>query len=155
MKKPILIAFALTTLSLLPIAHGQTYRWVDAEGRVRITDTPPPGNVKAQKSSSSGITSPSSGSAASTPSKSTAEKDMDFKKRQKDGKEKSDKDAKEQSAAAEKSENCERARSALTGLESGQRISTTDSKGEKSFLDDEQRQKEIERAQRAVSDFCK
>ena len=140
MKKPILIAFALTTLSLLPIAHGQTYRWVDAEGRVRITDTPPPGNVKAQKSSSSGITSPGTEPVTTSSPKSAAEKDMDFKKRQKESKEKADKDAKEQNAAAEKSENCERARRALAGLESGQRISTTDSKGEKSFLDDEQRQ---------------
>jgi len=43
----------------------------------------------------------------------------------------------------------------LRTLQSGQRISSTNAAGERVFIDDEERAKEIERTQRAVNDWCK
>lgn len=46
MKALILIAL---TLLALPTAAGTMYRWVDADGRVHYTDTPPPASAKDVK----------------------------------------------------------------------------------------------------------
>lgn len=46
MKALILIAL---TLLALPAAAGTMYRWVDADGRVHYTDTPPPASAKDVK----------------------------------------------------------------------------------------------------------
>jgi glutaredoxin len=46
MKRLLLIAL---TLLALPAAAGTLYRWVDADGRVHYTDTPPPASAKDVK----------------------------------------------------------------------------------------------------------
>ena len=58
-------------------------------------------------------------------------------------------------AVAEKRDNCDRAQKQLVLLESGQRIATTDDKGERQIMDDTEREKEMERARRFVSESCK
>ena len=158
MTKTLTIAFCLTAACLtLSPASAQVYQWKDANGRTVVSDTPPPGNVKPQKSTggtASAGNAPATGASAAT-AKTTAEKDMDFKKRQLEGKDKADKEAKEQAAAAENKENCERSKTSLAALESGQRIAITDAKGERSFMEDAQRQQELERARKSVTEFCK
>ena len=39
-------AFLLVLLTLAGLAHAQQYRWVDKNGRVQYTDTPPPASAK-------------------------------------------------------------------------------------------------------------
>ena len=65
------------------------------------------------------------------------------------------KSAKERADAETKRVNCEQSQAALRGLQSGQRISSTNAAGERVFIDDAERAKEIERTQRAVNDWCK
>jgi hypothetical protein len=55
----------------------------------------------------------------------------------------------------EKRQNCTRAQDALRTLESGQRVSRTDSKGERYFLDDAQAAQETARARQSVQEWCK
>ena len=160
MNKMPLAALALaTTLVTLPLAHAQVYQWKDAKGQTVVSDTPPPGHIKVQRAPGSGAVNRGGEApvAAPTPApaaKTMAERDMDFRKRQLEDKEKAEKEAKEQAAKQTKQENCERAKRALAVLESGQRITTTDSKGERAFLDDDARQQETERARKSVSDHC-
>ena len=78
--------------------------------------------------------------------KTMAEKDLEFKKRQQEAREKADKEATERKAAADKKENCARARSNLAAMESKQPVATFNSKGERQLMDDTQRQKEIARS---------
>lgn len=87
--------------------------------------------------------------------KTFAEKNLDFKKRQQESAEKSEKDAKEKSVAAERRENCDRAQKQVAMLESGQRIATFDEKGERRIMDDAEQANEMERARRIVSEACK
>lgn len=156
MNKTSFIALGLAAVCLtLSPAYSQVYQWKDANGRTVVSDTPPPGNVKPQKSAGGGASAGSTPAASAATTKTTAEKDMDFKKRQLESKEKADKAAKEQAAAADNKENCERARTSLAALESGQRIAITDAKGERSFMEDTQRQQELERARKSVTEFCK
>src|SRR5467141_1225191 len=123
------IAFAATALA-------QQYRWVDKDGKVGYGDTPPPG---ARKDSGTTELSPEAA----------------FRKRQQERQEKDEKSAKERADAEAKRVNCEQSQGALRSLQSGQRISSTNAAGERVFIDDQERAKEIERTQRAVNDWCK
>lgn len=154
----LIVAGTAALLALSPVS-AQVYQWKDASGRTVISDTPPPGNVKPQKSLGTNVPAVTTTASAPTANpaapKNTAEKDLDFKKRQLEGKEKADKLAKEEAAAAERKDNCERAKQAQTTLESGQRMSMVNAKGERTFMDDAQRQQELERARKIAADSCK
>jgi hypothetical protein len=144
--KPTTLALLLLTTVGLSIAQAQTYQWKDSNGRTIISDAPPPGNVRQSKTVSGGP--------VSEQGKSVAEREMEFKKRQQEAKEKADKDSKSNAAKADQQENCQRARQQLAALESGQRIANTDANGERRFMEDDERQKEIQRTRKIISEKC-
>lgn len=141
-------------------AHAETFQWKDSNGQTVVSDVPPPATAKGHRSIGgmkpavvSEALPEKTGDApkvADAP-KTTAEKDLDFKKRQQEAREKADKLA----AESEKRENCERARRNLVALESNQPLSTYDEKGERKLMDSSQRDQEIERARKFVADSCK
>jgi hypothetical protein len=152
--------FFLILLLAVPSAFAQQYKWRDADGKVRYGDVPPPG-VKAER-----LKGPATGSAPA-PAASAAKKDgakdaagkaltpeQAFRKRQEDAEKDREKQAQADQAAQQKRENCEQAQTALRTLESGQRISRTDSKGERYFLDEAQVARETEKARQAVAQSC-
>ena len=148
--KRILVTAALLAFSGAALA--QQYKWVE-NGRVRYGDVPPPG-VNATR-----LRPPPPGSAPAAAPRgkgplSAAAKDADFRKRQQDAaKEREKQDLAAQDAAG-KRENCERAQEYVRTIESGQRISRTDSKGERYFLDDAQRAQELDQARQAAKQWC-
>ncbi len=159
-----ILAVGITSLACAFAATAQTYQWKNGQGQTVISDTPPPGNAKATRALGAnqplqrGDKDAEKGTeTAGKPvaQKTTAEKDMDFKKRQQEAREKAEKDAKEQSAAKERLDNCERARRYLTALESKQPVAELDEKGEPKILDNTQREQEMERARRSVAEACK
>ena len=87
--------------------------------------------------------------------KSLAEKELDFRRRQAEAQEAKDKADKEQAAAGLRRQDCESARNQLRALESGQRMSRFNDKGEAIPLDDDQRQAEIERSRAFLEKTCK
>jgi len=143
---------AAAILLLTGPALAQQYRWVE-NGRVRYGDVPPPG-VNATRLK--GPTPPSSPpSAAAKGPMTAAEKEADFRKRQQDAaKEREKQDLAAQDAAG-KRENCERAQEYVRTIESGQRMTRTDSKGERYFLDDAQRAEELAKARAVVTQACR
>ena len=138
-------------------AFAQQYKWRDADGKVRYGDVPPPG-VKAER-----LRAPAAGT-ASAPAPSGAGKrdaagkpltpEQAFQKRQEDAAKDRDTQAKSDQAAQQKREHCERAQAALRTLESGQRVSRTNSQGERYFLDDAAVAQETEKARQAVQQSC-
>ncbi len=137
-------------------AFAQQYKWVDPDGKVRYGDIPPPG-VKAMP-----MKPPPRGAAPSAPAASAATKDAAkglspdaaFRKRQEDAEKDREKQAKSDQDAQLKRENCTRSQDALRSLESGQRISRTDSKGERYFLDEAQMAQETSKARQSVKEWC-
>ena len=145
--------FALTLAVLLAAtttANAEIYQWKDANGKTVISDKPPTGKTQPQKTFASD--SPASNAAAP---KTTADKELDFRKRQKEAQENADKANKEQAAAAANKESCDSSRRHLKSLESGERISMTDDKGERYFLDDAQRTQEISKVRQNIQANCK
>ncbi|HZX31459.1 MAG TPA: DUF4124 domain-containing protein [Rhodocyclaceae bacterium] len=151
MKTVCTIALCLAASLQLSPASAQVYQWKDASGRTIISDSPPPSAAKGSRTVATDMQPGSGGSAP----KSYVEKDMDFKKRQQEAQKKSENDAKEQAAAADRKNSCDRARSQLASLESGERLMMRDESGERRYLDDAQRQQEIENARRVMAASCK
>jgi predicted lipid-binding transport protein (Tim44 family) len=153
MKRTLLF---LVVMGFVASVSAQQYRWVDKDGRVQYGDTPPPG-VKATR------LKPPSGGSTAAPSSSAAKKDAGkalspeaaFQKRQKEAKEQDEKAARERAEADVRKANCDAAQAALRQIQSGQRIATMNSAGERVFLDDSARAAEEARGQRAVSENCK
>ncbi|MDD2740721.1 MAG: DUF4124 domain-containing protein [Rhodocyclaceae bacterium] len=156
MKNTLIFALGIALTVTLPNAGAETYQWKDSSGRTVVSDTPPQGVAKetARTIGSNAPLSTSAAKPADAP-KTMAEKDLEFRKRQQESAEKADKAAKEESDAAAKRDNCERAKRQVALLESGQRIATTDANGERRVIDDEERARELARAQKIVGESCK
>ncbi len=133
----------------LPLAcSAQVYQYKDAQGRPVFSDTPPPGANATKKNLN--VPQPS-GDAA----RATQDKLQDFQKRRDERLEAESKAAKEQQEKDRAAENCTRARNRLTALQSGQRIVRFNAQGEKEYIDDPTREKEIASTQQSVAEWCK
>lgn len=158
MKKVILytLAFAL----IAPLTHAQVYKWVDKDGKVQYSDQPPaPNQTTSAPQRLTSTTSSSAATPAASGEKPAAEKAPDknkeFEKRRIDATEKAKKEEDAAKLALQKQERCDEAKGNVKSLESGIRISRTDANGERTFLDDDQRAKELERTQKIMADACK
>lgn len=160
----VLVAAAATSIAAINAVYAETYQWKDSTGQTVISDTPPPSNAKSRRaigapqpavSSEKPAEKPADGAKSPEGPKTTAEKDLEFKKRQQEAKEKADKQAKEAAADAEKNDNCERAKRNLTALENNQPMVTLDDKGQRKYMDTTQREQELERARRIIAESCK
>lgn len=141
----------LVLLLLSPLAFGQIYSWRDAEGKVHYSDVPPAESVNVRKIAPSGTVSGDTGSAR----RDLAQKEMEFKKRQLDAAEAGAKAERDKADAEDKEKNCSQAKSYLRALESGERISRSNEKGERIFLDDQSRSEEVIATRRAIDSWCK
>ena len=157
MKKFLLILLMLASTT----AFAGLSKWVDADGKVHYSDQPPPANVKAKiLRVTSEVAAPVSASgvaAASAPaaSKTIAEREAELKKAQQAKKEAADKAAQEQARIDAEKANCAAVQQNLRALQEGVRMVEIDAKGERSYLDDEQRRQRIEKAQQDIKTYCK
>jgi hypothetical protein len=163
-----LIALCAALVSL-PVAAQ--WVWKDSNGRTVYSDRSPPPDVKATQiirqpstpvlASPASTANPTDAAKASTDKsqpasgpKTLAEREMEFRKRQQERAESEKKAQEDQQKAAAKAAECERARGSLKGLEDGQRVVRTDASGNREFLDDTQREAEVERTRKMVQSLC-
>lgn len=142
--------FCLAACLVVTGASAEIYQWKDENGRTVMSDKPPVGAQREVRQIDSAA--PASANAAAA---SSADRELAFRKRRLEAQEQSAKDQRAQAEASENKANCERARSQLQTLESGERIALRDSQGERYFLDDAQREQEIARTRQAIQTLCK
>jgi hypothetical protein len=152
-------------LILLVLASANTFaavsKWVDAQGQVHYSDQPPPPEAKAEKLHSTsdaedtGNTGDIAKASAPAATKTLAEREAELKKAQQAKKEATDKAAQKEAAADALKANCANAQQNLRNLQSGERMVEIDANGERSFIDDTQRQQRIQKAQQEISNLCK
>ena len=147
MKTKVLISLLVSTTFISGNALAQAYQWKDANGKTIISDTPPPAAAKARSVQDKA-------SSNSNGNKSFAEQDLEFRKRQQANKEKEEKLQKEAQAKLDKQENCTRAKQQFDLMNSGQKVVTRDTSGEKRIMEDNERASEAARAQRTLQE-CK
>ena len=160
-----LLAWALGT----GVAHAQAWQWTDEAGRKVYSDRPPPPSVPDRailKRPDTPLPPPAptapqapnapAAAQAAPPAGALANTDSELEKRKK---------ASEQNDAARqkmveqqntkiRADNCRRAKAAKATLESGVRLSTTNPKGERVFVDDGMRADEARRINQIIQSNC-
>lgn len=170
MTKSTHIKFAALLLAgLFSTGAMAQFVWIDAHGQKQFSDTPPPGDIPANhilkqphRAAAAGVaTAPKEDAAATAdsgkdkePPKTLADQNADFKKRKAEAAEKEKKKADEEKKVATKADNCKHAKEYLDTLKSGARIQKTDGSGERSYMSDDDRAKETDRAQSIASESC-
>jgi hypothetical protein len=140
-------------------AQAQIKCWTDAAGKRTCGDTPPPGakvTTVRTETSPAAPPAPAAKDAKGAPKGplTPAQQEQDYRKRQLDAQKAAAKAEEEQKNAQAKADNCTRARNALRTLETGERIVTTDAKGERYYLNEAEIAKQTEVAREQVKQWC-
>ncbi len=163
--KPVALAALLGMTLALPAAAQ--WKWRDANGRTQYSDLPPPAGVPEQNillrpnGSTNNRRAPSvaapASSASAAPLATSRASDPELEARRKKAEQEvaDKKKAEDDKLAAVKAENCTRAKAQMRTLDSGVRITRTNDKGEREFLDDGQRAAETKRTREAITSECK
>ena len=152
------------TLLLAALPATAQWKWKDARGQVVISDVPPPREIPdrdvLQKPEVVTRRAAAPAAVASAPAQESVAKarvdpELEARKKKSD-QEQSDKlKAEEDKVAAQRAENCRRARSHMATLDSGIRLSRTNEKGEREILDDKQVADEMNRTRQIISADCR
>ncbi len=150
----------------LALPAAAQWKWRDQRGQTQYSDTPPPSGtpdkdilqrpaatVRREAQLASVPASAASGAPALAPKAADTELDIKRKKAEQDLADK--KKAEDAKVAAAHVENCTRAKGQMRTLDSGVRISRTNDKGEREYLDDKAREQEVARTRDALSTECK
>jgi hypothetical protein len=161
---PLLSAVVLCAATLPASAQ---WVWKDKNGRVTASDLPPPRDVPErdvlQRPDSVAKRAPAAAAAASAPAapsapaliKPPSDPALEAKRRAAEQEQQAKLRAESDKLAAQRADNCRRARAQLATLESGQRIARTNDRGEREFLDDKARADEVKRANEAIASECR
>lgn len=158
---------AAFALAAAPV-HAQ-WMWKDEGGHVIASDMPPPPGTPSSRIMKSPRAGPPPRQVADAPAtdqakpdaakaeapKSLADRDLDYKQREKERAEAAKKSDEEATKAKALQENCTAVRGNLAGLQAGGRASRVNERGEKVYLDDTQRQAEVTKAQGQIAQYCK
>ncbi len=159
------IVCALLAASIPAMAQ---YQWIDKDGRRVFSDRAPPAEVPAKnilaqpRGTSVPVVAAAAAPASAAPQATAAsapaigtDKALEEKKQQAEAAEAAKKKAEEARVAAARADNCKRAQSAKTTLDSGMRMARVNDKGEREILDDTQRAAELKRTNQAIAENCK
>lgn len=162
------ICGALLIASLCTPALAQ-WKWRDKNNQVQYSDLPPPQGVPeasilqrpaaANRRVLPAVAASSAQAAASAASGIAPAKGVEPELETKLRKEEQEKAAKAKAEAdklaAQKADNCNRARLQLRGLDEGLRVARVNEKGEREFLDDKGRAEEAARNRQTINADCK
>lgn len=163
---PRLLPWMAAALLLVALAPAQAqYVWKDGKGQMHASDQPPPRDVADKdviKRPSAARraalpAAPASPAAAARPVAASGPVDPELAQRraraEQDAKAKAQADA--QRVAAQRAENCQRARAHLATLEAGTRLVRVNAQGERTVIDDAVRNREAAEARGVVASDCR
>lgn len=159
---------ALLAAVAMNAAQAQ-WKWRDARGNVQYSDMPPPAgtpdndilqrpNAPARLIVVGPPGQPASAASrpASAPDKpDRAEQDVAARKKQEQDQQAAKQKDAERRAAEQRRDNCARAQANMRDLQSGIRLTRTNEQGERIYLDDAQRQAEVERTRQLITSECR
>ncbi|MBL8325753.1 MAG: DUF4124 domain-containing protein [Rubrivivax sp.] len=173
-------AALLFAAALTPTPADAQWRWRDATGRINVSDRPPPREVPdkdilsrpavavqpRRAATADAASTPASGASAAAPAASAArppgaasasglQAEVEARRRRAEQEQAARAKAEEEKLAAQRAENCRRARSQVATLESGIRIARVNERGEREVLDDRARAEEMRAARAVVASDCR
>jgi hypothetical protein len=152
------------SLLLVALPAAAQWKWKDGRGQIVISDVPPPRDIPdrdvLQKPDLASRRSPAATPAASAPppeavAKAKVDPELEARKKKSEQEQGERQKGEEEKIAAQRAENCRRARSHMSSLDSGIRLSRTNEKGEREILDDKARADEMQRTRQIISSDCR
>ena len=151
-------------------AHAEIYKWVDKNGTVRYTDTPPPSGSKSLTTLKNKATTPAQppvgdstmpADAVTNPAQSSngsaqtngSAAELEKKKREIEEIEKKNK-AEKEAQAKQKQLNCAAAKANYQSYSQGGRIYKNNEKGERVYLGDKDLADGAAQAKKEISQYC-
>ena len=160
MKSPVQLFAALAIFLATATVAAQVFKWIDKDGKVNFSDTPPP--AEAVKGEAKKMVIPAASgtatTAATTPAataKSLADRAKESDKKKIELAEKTKKDEVAEKDAKQNEERCKDAKRYISTLESGTPLKQSNDAGERVFMSDAERSSETARAKAAAADACK
>ncbi len=153
-------ACLLLVLAVLSLSAQAQWVWRDKDGRVTASDRPPPRDIPdkdivSRPAAELRRAAPAPASAAASAAKGPLEREVEARKRAADAEQAAKTKADEERAAGVRAENCRRARGQVAALETGQRMSRMNDKGEREVLDDRARADEMRQAREVIASDCR
>lgn len=165
---PMLSAALLLSLLTTSLPAWAQYKWKDSRGQVHASDLPPPRDIPdkdvLQRPGSGKRPTPSPtapgvlpGPAASAPAlvKAPVDPELEARRKRADEGNRQRARADEDRLAAQRSENCQRARQQLAMVDSGQRLLRYNERGEPVAVDDAGRAEDAQAARRVMASDCR
>lgn len=137
----------LTLAASAATALAGAYKWVDENGNVQYTQTPPPGNIKAKTVNTGPKTDPEAAAAALKALQDKSSQALEARQEQ------AQTESAAASEAAEKQRICELAKKRLLAYERP-RVNVVNADGTRSRATEEQRQAEISKAKEHIAKNC-
>ncbi|MES1979411.1 MAG: DUF4124 domain-containing protein [Pseudomonadota bacterium] len=169
--KTLVLALAAGSFTVAAVAQWQ---WLDKDGRKVFSDRSPPGDIpeksilkrppgsaRAAPAAEAADTAAQGGAAtaaapkASAPKLSGRDTELEARKKKAEEEENAKKKADEEKTNKARLENCARAKTAMTTLQSGVRVSSLNANGEREVFDDARRAAETKRIQDIIDSSCK
>lgn len=153
--KRLLHCATILALALLPLGSGlagEVFQWKDADGRTHYSDVPPPDTDTKRITTVAPPARPSTGSGSTT--KSWAEREVEFRERRTERLEEERKQAEAGEKRDKLARQCADAKRQLAALESGQRVVRFNDQGERVFLDDAERAREVKELRESIAEHC-
>jgi hypothetical protein len=155
-----MIAMSKFLLIILMLASANVFaeisKWVDGQGQVHYSDRPPPPETRAETLHlTSGSADSTTGVSAPAAPKTIAEREAELRKAQQEKKAAAEKAAQKQATADALKASCATSQQNLRTLQEDIRMIEVNANGERSYMDDKQRQQRIAKAQQDISTYCK
>jgi hypothetical protein len=158
-----LLALACT----LPLAAAAQWQWLDKDGRKVFSDKAPPPEIAPERvlrapkglmpvvsTAAPAAEGDAANAAAGLPKPSGRDRTLEERKRQLANAETEKRKAEDAKYASLRADNCSRARMAKANYESGARISRVDGKGDRVYMDENQRGAEMKRLDEVIARDC-
>ncbi|MEO8924682.1 MAG: DUF4124 domain-containing protein [Caldimonas sp.] len=157
----------VAAVALLALPAQAQWKWRDSSGHVQYSDLPPPSGTPdkdilnrpvSQRHVATLVAAPASAASAAASNAlapRTTDPELEARRKKAEAEQAAKLKADEARVAAGKAENCNRAKGQLNTLTSGVRMARVNDKGEREFLDDNQRATQTRQAQDAISSNCK
>jgi len=157
--RPLLILL-LMAFFVLPAAQAQ-WKWRDRNGQITASDLPPPKDIpekdvlqRPDPSARKPVASASVPASAAS-ARGTTDPELEARRRSAEAEAGAKLKTDDARLARDRAENCQRARTQLATLDSGQRIARMNEKGEREFLDEKAIAEEARRARGVIASDCR
>ena len=160
---------ALLVLATTTLPTWAQYVWKDSSGQAHASDMPPPRDIpdkdvlqrpKSQRAAVAGAkpaldASSTASAPASAPNKPPVDPELEARRKRAQLETQARAQADADRLAAQRADNCQRARQQLATLDNGQRQFRFNERGEREVVDDATRNNEAQLARQAISADCR